>query len=328
MDAPENLPFSVIMGDVNGLKITNDAFGHEAGDSLLQHVAALLSRNCRSGDLIARWGGDEFVILMPQTGLLEVEKIVERIKNDHIFIDKSGLQLSFSLGCAVKRTEEESIHAVMREAEENMYHQKLLDGKSYRNTIINTLLATLYEKSMETEEHSKRLEANCHAIGTMMRLSSKEMDELSLLAILHDIGKVAVNPSILKKNGPLTSHEWEEMKRHPEIGYRIVQATPELANVADFILSHHERWDGRGYPRGLAGQEIPLVCRILAVTDAYDAMTNDRSYRSAMTHEKAILELRENTGAQFDPDVVDAFIQILGIKYKATDAMSLREQGW
>lgn len=305
------LPLSVIMGDVNGLKITNDVFGHSSGDALLQHVANLLKKYCHSNDLIARWGGDEFVVLMPRTSLLQAEELIETIKSNPVAIDESGLQLSISLGCAVKDSADTDIHTVMREAEENMYHQKLLDGKSYRNAIINTLLATLYEKSMETEEHSKRMDANCHAIGQKLHLSSKEMDELSLLAILHDIGKVGINPNILKKPGSLTLAEWEEMKRHPEIGYRIVQATPELANVADFILSHHERWDGKGYPRGLKEDEIPLVCRILAVTDAFDAMTNDRVYRTAKCSEEAIAELIKNAGAQFDPEIVRLFVNIL-----------------
>ncbi len=223
----------------------------------------------------------------------------------------SGLRPSLSFGCAIKETAGQSIRAVMREAEENMYHQKFLKGKSCRNAIISTLLATLYEKSMETEGHSKRMEANCHSIGHRLQLSSKEMDELSPLAFLHDIGKVGINPNILKKPALLTPAETEEMRRHPEIGYRIVQATPELTNVAEFILSHHERWDGAGYPRGLRGKEIPLVCRILAVTDAYDAMTNDRSYRSAISREEALLELERNAGTQFDPEIVTAFIETM-----------------
>lgn len=310
-DFSGQLPLSVIMGDVNGLKITNDVFGHSAGDALLQHVGSLLKKYCHSEDLIARWGGDEFVVLMPHTNLEQAEQIIDIIKSNPVSLDESGLQLSLSLGCAVKDIADRSIHAVMREAEENMYHQKLLDGKSYRNAIINTLLATLYEKSMETEEHSKRIDANCHAIGHKLHLSSKEMDELALLAILHDIGKVGINPNILKKPGALTPTEWDEMKRHPEIGYRIVQATPELANVADFILSHHERWDGNGYPRGLKGHDIPLVCRILAVTDAYDAMTNDRVYRIAKSREDAIEELLRCSGDQFDPEIVQLFVENL-----------------
>jgi HD-GYP domain-containing protein (c-di-GMP phosphodiesterase class II) len=219
--------------------------------------------------------------------------------------------MSLSLGCSAKKSQKDKIQNVFRMAEEYMYHQKLLDGKSYRNTIINTLLATLYEKSTETEEHAKRLKSFCHSMGRNLGLSSKDMDDLSLLAILHDIGKVAINQNILQKPSSLTPEEWDEMKRHPEIGYRIAQTTPELAVVADFILSHHERWDGKGYPRGIKGVEIPLVCRILAVADSYDAMTNDRIYRKAMSHEKAVEELKSNAGTQFDPSVVDLFIDII-----------------
>ncbi|SHK00693.1 HD domain-containing phosphohydrolase [Desulforamulus aeronauticus] len=311
LDRAEYLPVSVIMGDVNGLKITNDVFGHRTGDVLLKNVARLLEKNCKGDDLIARLGGDEFVILMPKTSLKAAEAVIHRIKNTHIAMEGSNLSLSLSLGCASKGTMESSIQAAIQEAEEYMYHQKLLDGKSYRNAIISTLLATLYEKSNETEGHSKRIEKYCHAIGRKIQLSSKEMDELSLLALLHDIGKVSINPNILQKSGTLTSAEWDEMKRHPEIGYRIAQATPDLAIVSDFILSHHERWDGEGYPRGLKGEEIPLVCRILAVVDAFDAMTNDRVYRRAMTVKEAILELEINAGNQFDPEVASLLIEII-----------------
>lgn len=308
MNSIENLPVSVVMGDVNGLKLTNDVFGHKAGDALLNHAAAILKENCREGGLVARWGGDEFVVIMPRTDITTAEKIVEKIKRDCRISDEKNLRLSLSLGCAVKRDPETDLEGVLQEAEECMYHQKLLEGKSYRNAIINTLLATLYEKSIETQEHTERLGFFCKSIGRKLRLSSKEMDELSLLAILHDIGKVGISQSILQKPERLVISEWDEMKRHPEIGYRIAQATPELAVAADYILSHHERWDGTGYPRGLKEEDIPLVCRILAVADAYDAMTNDRVYRRAMSREEAILELKRNAGTQFDPNIVKLFI--------------------
>jgi diguanylate cyclase (GGDEF)-like protein len=308
-DTPRQLPVSVIMGDVNGLKLTNDVFGHRAGDLLLKKAAEVIKECCRREDIIARWGGDEFVILLPRTGMKAAEEIVGRIKNKCALDSEGPVQVSIALGYATKNKAEENIWQVLKEAEEWMYRHKLLQGKSYRNAVISTLKATLFEKSMETEEHAERLKEISLKIAKGLGLSAKQMDELELLAVLHDIGKVAIKESILLKPGPLTEEEWAEMKKHPEIGYRIAQSTPELASIAEYILCHHERWDGRGYPRGIKGEEIPLLSRILAVADAYDAMTSDRPYRKAMGREEALAELERNAGMQFDPEVVSAFIE-------------------
>ncbi|MFT4106671.1 MAG: diguanylate cyclase [Lacrimispora sp.] len=309
LNRPQNLPIAVIMGDVNGLKIANDAFGHKAGDKLLKDVAELFQKNCKPNAFIARWGGDELVAFLPQTDLCEAEEIMVQIRNTSACLKERGLPCSLSLGCSIKSSLADSIADTLREAEEFMYRHKLLNGKSYRNAIINTLLVTLYENSNETKTHSDRIEGHCHLIGRELEISSTEMAELSLLAKLHDIGKVGIDSNILKKPGALTAEEWTEMKRHPEIGYRIAQANPELAMVADLILSHHERWDGKGYPYGLKGREIPLLCRILAVADSFDAMTNDRVYRRGMSKEDALREIEKNSGIQFDPEIVSIFLK-------------------
>jgi HD-GYP domain-containing protein (c-di-GMP phosphodiesterase class II) len=148
-------------------------------------------------------------------------------------------------------------------------------------------------------------------IGRKLNLSQKNLGELELFCLLHDIGKVVIDDRILKKDTALTNEEWKQMKRHPEVGYKIASSSPELASVANFILSHHERWDGSGYPRRLMGEEIPMLSRILAVVDAYDAMVNDRFYRKALSKEEAMQEIINNAGTQFDPQIVDIFKEIM-----------------
>ena len=281
LDHPSHLPLSVIMGDVNGLKVTNDVFGHIAGDKLLQKVAEILQGSCREGDILARWGGDEFLMLLPETGAEKAQQIIRQLESRLKESNVETIQISVSLGCNVKTQDNQALQAVLQKAEELMYHQKLLDRQSYRNNIISTLLATLYEKSMETEEHVRRLKTYCCAIAEALSFTPGELNDLSLLSILHDIGKVGIHMEILQKPGPLTPDEWGEMRLHPEIGYRILQNTPELSSLSDYILSHHERWDGKGYPRGLKGEQIPLFCRILAVADSFDAMTNDRGLQKS-----------------------------------------------
>ncbi len=316
LDKSDNLPISVIMGDLNGLKLTNDVFGHEVGDQLLKKAAQVLKDNCRKEDIIARWGGDEFVILLPGTNEKGAGHVIQRIKNECKKVTGLPVNISIALGQATKQKKQESLWQVLKTAEERMYRHKFLNSKSNRNALIVTLQKVLYEISMETEQHAERLKKYCLAMGKAMDLTHRELDELALLAVLHDIGKVGISMEILNKDGPLTEEEWVEMKRHPEIGCRIAQNTLELVNVADYILSHHERWDGRGYPRGLRGKEIPLLARILAVADAYDAMTTDRVYRKALSREKAWRELKKNAGSQFDPEVVKVFLELFGEEQK------------
>ena len=310
MDKSSMLPITVIMGDVNGLKVTNDVFGHKTGDLLLKEVAKTFQRTIQKNGITARWGGDEFLVLLPNTDTVQAQKIIQTLEEEFRKNHRLPLQISVSLGFDVKHSEYDQLHQVLQKAEELMYHKKLLEGKSWRNRIINTLLATLHEKSIETEEHALRIETYCIAMAEKMNLTSEEKNDLSLLSILHDIGKVGISMEILKKTGPLNEEEWKEIKRHPEIGYRIAQNTTELFTVSEHILAHQERWDGTGYPRGLKETEIPLLCRILAVADAYDAMTSDRVYRKAMDSQKAMEEISRCAGTQFDPQIAQLFLEL------------------
>lgn len=311
LDRESQLPLTFIMGDLDGLKLINDVFGHQTGDKALIKIAEAFKNSCRTTDIISRWGGDEFVVLLPKTPEELGQKICERIKHACSQLAVADTELSISLGYATKNNINENWQEVLKKAEDNMYRSKLLGAKSYRNTILASMKNTLFEKSNETQEHGERLAHFCKEIGKVMGLSSLQIDELELLAMLHDIGKIAIDDGILDKPGKLTEDEWETMKKHPEIGYRIACTVPELINIADFILAHHERWDGKGYPRGLVGKEVPILARILAVTDAYDAMTQDRPYRKALSVSEAKEELRKNAGTQFDPQIVDIFLAYL-----------------
>lgn len=310
------LPISIIVGDVNGLKLTNDVFGHEAGDQLLIRTAQILGDSCRKEDLIARWGGDEFIIMLPGASEENAAKVCSRIGQACMSVKHpdSGPHLSIALGFAVKNDLEENLLQTIRRADEVMYKHKLLESRSYRSQMITSLQKTLFEKSLETSGHVERMSRLSHHLGQKLGLPENEIDSLRLLALLHDIGKVAIPESILTKKGRLNAEEWEEIKRHPEAGYRIVQGMPELASIAEGILCHHERWDGTGYPQGLSQKEIPLLARIIAIIDSYDAMTHSRPYRKRLTREQAVKELRDNAGSQFDPQIVQEFIKVISAK--------------
>ena len=311
LDTERQLPITITMVDFNGLKMINDAYGHETGDEMLKSAAGIIKNSCRSKDIVCRWGGDEFVILMPQTPEEEVEKIHRRIKDNCRGVLVKDVPVSLALGSGTKESTEKNLEAVLKEAEDNMYKQKLSERKSTRSSVLNTMIKTLQAKSYETEEHTTRMVNMAWKIGEKIGLADTELNRLNLVITLHDIGKINIPETILTKEGALTDEEWKIIKTHPEVGYRITRASEEFAHVSEDILAHHERWDGQGYPQGLKEKEIPLLARITTIVDAYDVMSNGRPYKNPMSQEEIIKELKRCAGTQFDPELVEVFLSVL-----------------
>lgn len=308
MESENCCPLTIILGDINGLKMVNDVLGHAEGDHFLVEAARILNKVCGDFGIVARWGGDEFIILLRGAEAGNAEKICDTIRQECRKLSVNGMNLSISMGYATRRKPNEDINKVINTAEEVMYTQKMLNHRSYRNSILESFKKTLFEKSHETEEHANRLMQLSRKMGQAMSLNQCALQELELLGVLHDIGKIGIPDSVLNKPARLNQEEWVVMRRHSEIGSRIAQSVPEFARISNYILCHHERWDGNGYPRGLKGEEIPILSRILSVVDAYDAMTSVRPYRKPMSQEDAIQELKNHAGLQFDPFLVNLFI--------------------
>lgn len=304
-------PVALVMGDINGLKLINDTFGHKHGDELLTTAVKILKESVDNKSIIVRWGGDEFIIIMPQTSLPEAEKIVKNIKLNCSSYRSSTIPIDISIGLAVADSRECTINHLLEQAEEKMYSSKLNESKQTRKDIIEFLQKLLLEKDYQTEEHVLRLKNMVFKIGKSIGLSKKESNELTQIALLHDIGKISVPAEILNKQGSLTPDEWKIMRKHSETGYRIAQASRELAHISEAILGHHEWWNGNGYPQGLKGEEIPLYSRIVSIVDAFDVMTHDRPYKQAISSIDALNEIVRCAGTQFDPSLVDVFVNMI-----------------
>jgi diguanylate cyclase (GGDEF)-like protein len=246
LDTEKNLPISVVMVDVNGLKMINDAFGHKLGDQILQKAAETIRGVCRTQDVLARWGGDEFVILLPNTTYEAAEKTVDRIKELCGGLSVDMVHISISLGWDTKVSADVALDETLKNAEDDMYRHKIIQNEGLRGNLINTIIKTLYEKNPREEQHSERVGEVAAKIAAAIGLSETEAGKMKLIGHLHDIGKIAIEDGILNKTGLLTEREQEEIRRHPDVGYRILSATSEMLDLADCVLAHHERWDGKG----------------------------------------------------------------------------------
>ena len=303
-------PVGIIICDLDGLKFVNDTMGHESGDQVIMSTARLLRANFRSSDIIARIGGDEFAILLTGTDQDIMQNLVQRLRRsiDDLNSREKEVHLSLSIGFALSHEKPTNMQALFKEADNRMYREKMHRDRSTRSVTVQALMKTLEARDFITEGHSDRLQQLVVDMAQELNLPEETINDLRLLAQFHDLGKVGISDDILFKPGSLTAEERKEMQRHCEIGQRIAQSVPDLEIIADWILKHHEWWNGQGYPLGLQGEDIPLPCRILAIADAYDAMTEERPYRNALSHREAVEELRRCAGQQFDPSLVDIFL--------------------
>jgi len=311
LDTKRQLPISLIMGDINGLKLINDAFGHSMGDRALKRAAEIMINSFRDEDIISRVGGDEFIILLPMTMEKTALEIIERVKKKCQSNPLDYIKINISFGVATKTSPDEDINKIYKKAEDRMYFNKLKESKEAKLSMINFLKNRLEKITYETKSHYDRLKILTVMMADALKLKETEKEELRLLCEFHDIGKIGISKSILQKQDKLNNEEWEDVKRHSEIGYYIAKEIKDASSIDELILMHHERWDGKGYPGLLKSDEIPLVARIFALADAYDVMVNDRPFKSRITKIAALEEIKVQSGRQFDPDLANIFIELM-----------------
>lgn len=305
LNVERNLPFSMIVGDVNGLKLTNDVFGHEAGDGLLRLIGEAIRRACRADDIIARISGDEFVILLPHTPSPDAKAILRRIRKEVEQVRYQAVYGSIALGQATRSRPGKSSDTLFAEAEDAMYQDKTVHQKQYQTAQLQHMIETLHNRSPREKLHSDTVSRLCGDIAAELAMTPHQVRQMKDAGYYHDIGKIALSDAILAKIGRLSPDEQLLMQRHPATGYRILNLFHETMDIAQGALDHHERWDGGGYPKGLKGEEISLAGRIIAVAEAYDFGTNPHS-TACVGQDKTLDTIRCKAGTKYDPTIVEA----------------------
>ena len=331
---------SVIMFDLDNFKTYNDTWGHQDGDKLLMWFADICGKHIRNIDVLARYGGEEFVVILPETPSAEALDVAERIR---ISIEKQsigafgkGRSATVSAGVASFPCDGKTRHSLILNADAALYYAKQQGKnkcfvyeqecqKSYRASsshikpllrdddmdAIEALGTAVDSKDSHMKGHSIAVMHSCVALGEKLGMSAEEISNLRAAALLHDLGKIGIPEEVLEKSGPLEKEEWQQIENHAGLGSKILKRVQQMGSIVPGVQHHHERYDGKGYPNGLSGKEIPLLARIIAIADAFDAMTNARSYRQAMKIDDAIEELKHCAGTQFDPELVESFVRMV-----------------
>ncbi len=323
---------AVLMMDVDGLRLFNDTYGHQEGDRVLKQVAVALKRELRPHDIVGRYSGDEFMAILPETNRDDAvscaNRLLEAVSREHVQPRLGrNLPLALSMGLAIFPDDSQNKEELIAYADASLMEAKQHSGGNLvvarhepddtlasRRTpfgVLDALVQAVDRKDRYTRRHSQQNAEYAVSLGKATGLSDGTVSALRVAGILHDVGKIGVPDEILMKPGPLTDDEYAIMREHVVLSNLIVHGVPNLQDVSDAVYAHHERWDGKGYPRGLTGKEIPLPGRIMALVDAYSAMILDRPYRTALSQEEAFEELRRNAGTQFDPSLVEPLITMI-----------------
>jgi diguanylate cyclase (GGDEF)-like protein len=322
--------FGVVIIDLDNFKLLNDTYGHPVGDEALRHLSRMLVRETRAADFIARSGGDEFMLILPECGPAEVSGAAEKLQAAVTAAafeapDGSRVPIRMSVGVSCYPEDGQDVNTLIALADANLYLSKSRGGDTVTGAqmddlsledisafgMLGSLVTIVDNKDRYTRHHSEEVTQFAILLGKALGLSHESQRVLRVAGLLHDVGKIGVPDRILRKPGRMTEEEYEVIKQHTLLGDAIIAAIPDLAEIRAAVAGHHERYDGAGYPTGLAGEKIPFLARILSVTDSYSAMITDRPYRKALSKEQAVAELIAGKGGQFDPVCVDAFLKAL-----------------
>lgn len=337
----DNKPVSMIFIDIDYFKHYNDLYGHQKGDTILREMATVIRDNVRTGDIVARYGGEEFAIILPDTSENVAMDIAEKLraKIETTYFEGEENQpngkITASFGISVFPEKAKDDMELIKSADDALYRAKFFNKnrvEAYTSILddikqnisdekdielvasIKTLISVINAKDRYTYGHVERVVIYSRLLADQLKLSEKEKATLIYGAYMHDIGKINIARDILVKKMKLTNDEWEELMQHPNNGVEIIKPVESLKDVIPLIQFHHERFDGKGYPHNLKGEEIPYLARVLTVVDSFDAMTSNRPYNKRKSYEEGVEELRKCSGAQFDPDIAEAFIKVITSK--------------
>ncbi len=307
-----NYPVSIVTCGINTFRVINTSFGYDVGNQVLIKIASILREITKENINFKayRIGGDEFALTLQNTTYEKAADITSKIQKMIKNVEKFKFKINMSCGISTTNNKEVSLTNTFNNALEKMMSNKIYDGSSMSIKTINVIMNTLFEKNEREELHSERVSQISRRIAEKFNLRTAFTNRVEIAGKLHDIGKITISEEILDKPGKLTNKEWEQIKKHPETGFKILSTVPEYLDIANIILAHHERFDGKGYPRGLKENESPLEARIICVADAFDAMTVSRPYRKGMSIDKAIQEIKDYSGTQFDPYVVEKMLEL------------------